>query len=139
MDYIFEKGKFTEEELENAIIALFEAQGYTYVHGDSIHRQFEDILLEDDLRSYIASQYVAESLTENETQKIISRLRLIPATPLYDGNREAFWLINEGFDLTRDEPGKLALHVNYIDFETPENNTFKVINQYSVQGERLLI
>lgn len=137
MDYIFEKGKFTEEELENAIIALFEAQGYTYVHGDSIHRQFEDILLEDDLRSYIASQYVAESLTENETQKIISRLRLIPATPLYDGNREAFWLINEGFDLTRDEPGKLALHVNYIDFETPENNTFKVINQYSVQGERL--
>lgn len=137
MDYIFEKGKFTEEELESAIITLFEARGYSYVHGDSIHRQFEDILLEDDLRSYISSQYAAEALTENETQKIISRLRLIPATPLYYGNREAFWLINEGFDLTRDEPGKLALHVNYIDFETPGNNTFKVINQYSVQGERL--
>ncbi|AQW61917.1 type I restriction endonuclease [Dehalococcoides mccartyi] len=137
MDYLFEKGKFTEEELENAIIVLFEAQGYTYVHGDSIHRQFEDILLENDLRSFIAARYAAETLTENETQKIISRLSLIPSTPLYDGNREAFWLINEGFDLTRDEPGKLALHVNYIDFDTPENNEFKVINQYSVQGERL--
>ena len=137
MDYIFEKGKFTEAELESAIITLFEAQGYTYVHGDSIHRQFEDILLEDDLRSFLASRYAAEALTENEIQKIINRLKLIPATPLYNGNREAFWLVNEGFDLTRDEPGKLALHISYINYQTPENNTYKVINQYSVRGERL--
>lgn len=137
MDYIFEKGKFTEAELESAIIALFEAQGYTYVHGDSIHRQFDESILEDDLRSFIATRYVNEALTENEIQKIVNRLKLIPATPLYSGNRETFWLMNEGFDLTRDEPGKLALHINYIDYQTPGNNTFKVINQYSVQGERL--
>lgn len=137
MDLTFEKGKFTEEELERAIITLFEAQGYIYIHGDSIHRQYESILLEDDLRSFIVEKYSSEVLTENEMQKIISRLSLIPSAPLYDGNREAFWLINEGFDLTRDEPGKLALHVNYIDFDTPKNNEFKVINQYSVQGERL--
>ncbi len=137
MDYIFKKGKFTEVELEDAIITLFEAQGYTYVHGDSIHRQFNEILLENDLRSFLVSRYAAEALTENEIQKIINRLKLIPATPLYNGNREAFWLVNEGFDLTRDEVGKLALHVNYIDYHMPENNIFKVINQYSVQGERL--
>ena len=137
MDYIFEKGKFSEAELESAIITLFEAQGYTYVHGDNIHRQFDEILLEDDLRSFIASRYATEVLSENEMQKIINRLKLIPTTPLYNGNREAFWLVNEGFDLTRDEPGKLALHINYIDYQMPENNTFKVINQYSVQGERL--
>jgi type I restriction enzyme R subunit len=137
VDYIFEKGKFSEAELESAIITLFEAQGYTYVHGDNIHRQFDEILLEDDLRSFIASRYATEVLSENEMQKIINRLKLIPTTPLYNGNREAFWLVNEGFDLTRDEPGKLALHINYIDYQMPENNTFKVINQYSVQGERL--
>lgn len=137
MDYIFEKGKFTEAELESAIIALFEAQSYTYVHGDSIQRKIDEIILEDDLCSFIASRYADEALTENEMQKIINRLKLIPATPLYNGNRETFWLINEGFDLTRDKPGKLALHINYIDYQTPENNTFKVINQYSVQGERL--
>ena len=32
---------------------------------------------------------------------------------------------------------KVALHVDYIDFDRPENNIFKVVNQYSVQGERL--
>lgn len=42
MDYIFEKGKFTEDELEHAIIELFEKQEYTYVPGESIHRQYED-------------------------------------------------------------------------------------------------
>lgn len=137
MDYIFEKGKFTEAELESAIITLFEAQGYTYVHGDCIHRQFDEIILEDDLHSFIVSRYANEALTENEIQKIVNRLKLIPATPLYNGNRETFWLINEGFDLPRDDLGKLALHIHYIDYQTPENNTFKVINQYSVQGERL--
>lgn len=136
MDYIFEKGKFTEAELESAIITLFEAQGYTYVHGDTIHRPFDEILLEDDLRAFIASQYAADNLTKNEVQRIINRLKLIPAAPLYYGNREAFWLVNEGFDLSRDEPGKLALHINYIDYLTSENNIFKIVNQYSVQGER---
>ncbi len=33
MDYIFEKGKFTEAQLEAAFIDLFEQKGYTYVHG----------------------------------------------------------------------------------------------------------
>ena len=56
-DYFFEKGKFTEEQLEQAIIELFQLQGYTYVHGENIHRQYEDILLEDDLRSYLLSKY----------------------------------------------------------------------------------
>lgn len=45
--------------------------------------------------------------------------------------------MNEGFDLQRDDPKKLAVHINYIDFDEPDKNIFKVVNQYSVQGERL--
>lgn len=137
MDYVFEKGKFTEDELERAIIPLFEQQGYTYVHGDSIHRKFEDILLLDDLRAFISDRYASNNLSENEMQKIINRINLIPSTPLYTGNRETFWLVNEGFDLVRDDASGVALHIDFIDFEEPSNNIFKVVNQYSVQGERL--
>jgi len=137
VDYIFEKGKFTEDELERAIITLFEQQGYTYVHGDSIHRKFEDILLLDDLRAFISDRYASNNLSENEMQKIINRINLIPSTPLYTGNRETFWLVNEGFDLVRDDASGVALHIDFIDFEEPSNNIFKVVNQYSVQGERL--
>lgn len=132
----FVKGQFTEEQLENAIVQLFSGmEGYTHVYGETIHRKFEDILLEDDLRAYLMSRY--PDLSEAEIAKAISRLKNIPTAPLYAGNREAFWLINEGFDLQRDDPGKIALHVSFIDFETPKNNSFKVVNQYSVQGELL--
>lgn len=135
MDYFFEKGKFTEDQLEQAIIELFQLQGYTYVHGESIHRQYENILLEDDLRTYLLGRYT--DLSEVEVQKIINKIALIQASPLYLGNRETFWLVNEGFDLQRDDISKVALHVDYIDYDNPEKNIFKVVNQYSVQGERL--
>jgi Type I site-specific restriction-modification system, R (restriction) subunit and related helicases len=135
----FVKGQFTEEQLENAIIELFgeNGEGYTHVHGDTIHRKYEDILLEDDLRVFLSARYHDHGLTENETKAIINKLKYIPADPLYLGNREAFLLVNEGFDLPRDDVSKIALHVNYIDFENPSNNTFKVVNQFSVQGGHL--
>lgn len=91
----------------------------------------------DDLRSFLTARCAAENLSDVEIQKIINKLNLINATPLYIGNREAFWLVNEGFDLIRDDISKIALHVDYIDFDHPENNIFKVVNQYSVQGEHL--
>ena len=137
MDYEFIKGQFTEAQLEAAIIELFEQQGYTHVHGENIHRQYEDILLLDDLRAFINDRYAHENLSDAEMGKIINQLTLIPSSPLYDGNRAAFWIVNEGFDMVRDDVTKVALHVDYIDFENPEKNIFKVVNQYSVQGERL--
>lgn len=137
MNYHFEKGKFTEAELEQAIIELFTAQGYTYIQGENIHRKYEEVLLLDDLRSFLTTRYAAEDLSDLEIQRIINKLNHINAAPLYSGNREAFWLVNEGFDLVRDDISKVALHVDYIDFDHPENNIFKVVNQYSVQGERL--
>lgn len=137
MDYEFVRGQFTEAQLEAAIIEIFQQQGYIYVHGEKIHRQYEEILLEDDLRSFLQERYAHEGLSETEIQKIVNQLTLIPASPLYEGNRAAFWLVNEGFDLQRDDLSKVALHIDYIDFDHPENNIFKVVNQYSVQGERL--
>ena len=132
-------GKFTEKELEQAVIELFEKQDYVHVYGSSIHRKTDEILLLDDLREYLAERYQAEGLSETETQKIINRLALIHASPLYLGNREAFRLVNGGFDLARDDVSKVALHVEYIDFDHPEKNRFKVVNQYAVQGGQLRV
>ncbi len=133
MDLHFVRGQFTEAELEAAIIGLFQEQEYNYVLGETIHREFTDILLEGDLRAYLSAHY--DDLTEAETAKVIGRLENIPSAPLYLGNRETFLLVNEGFDLVRDDPKNLALHINYIDFDAPERNIFKVVNQYSVQYE----
>ena len=82
MDYEFIKGQFTEAQLEAAIIELFEQQGYTHVHGENIHRQYEDILLLDDLRAFISDRYAHENLSEadmeivkkKEADRILSKI-----------------------------------------------------------------
>ena len=135
MDYNFIRGQFTEAELEAAIITLFEEQDYDCIHGETIHRRYEDILMKDDLRAHLTDHY--PDLTAAETERIIGRLESIPSTPQYQSNRDAFLLVNEGFDLVRDDYGEIPLHIDYIDFYEPERNIFKVVNQYSVQGERL--
>lgn len=130
MDYEFIKGQFTEAELESAITTLFEQQGYDYVHGDSIRRRYEDTLLEDDLCMFLSETY--NDLSQIEIDKTISRLRNIPTIPLYQGNKEAFWLINEGFDLQRDDTAKLSIHIDYINYDEPQKNIFKVVTQFSI-------
>ena len=131
MDYHFTKGNFTESELEKAIIELFKQQGYTYLHGDEIHRPFKDVLLYDDLKAFLLSQY--PDLTQSELSKIISRLDNLPAVPLYEGNRDTYRLVSEGFDFVREDPSKIGLHINFIDFDNVDNNSFKVVNQFIVE------
>lgn len=133
----FSTGRFTEDELEHAIIDLFVDQHYDEVSGETIHRSLDEVLLKDDLEVYLRKRYAAEDLTDTEIRKIIQQLDLIPATPLYQGNRDAFRLVTEGFDFARDDPSKIALHVSFIDFENCANNSYKVVNQFSVHGERL--
>lgn len=125
--------KFTEAELEKSIIEFFQGNGYEYVDGESIHRKYDDILLEDDLRKYLSRRY--QSVSSIEMEEIINKIKFIQNKSLYIGNRKTFLLLNEGFDLVRDN-NKNALHIDYIDFENPENNIFKVVNQYTVQDVR---
>jgi len=129
------KGKLVEDELEKAIISIFCKQGYKHVKGKTIHRRLEDVLLEDDLRAFLSRRY--PDLLDVEAEKVVSRLKNISATPLYAGNRESFRLMNEGFSLAREGQGKTATHIGYIDFDNIENNIFKVVNQFEVQGDKL--
>ena len=132
--YNFIKGQFTEEELEKAIINLFRNEDYDYLDGETIHRQFSDVILYADFMEYINTKYKDDELTDNEKEIIFNEINLISATSLYEGNKEAYLKISEGFDLVRDDANKIALHIDFIDFDEVDNNLFKVVNQYSVQG-----
>lgn len=131
MYHFFEKGKFTEAELENAFIKLFEKQGYDYLSGEQIHRRLDDILIVEDLATYLRKKY--NDITDTEILRAISLLENISSSPLYDGNKETYKLITEGYDLQREDNSKIALHIDYIDFNKIDNNIFKIVNQFSVE------
>jgi type I restriction enzyme R subunit len=49
--------KFTEAQLESAIIELLGAEGYPHVLGEAIKRQPQEVLIKADLRALIVKQY----------------------------------------------------------------------------------
>jgi len=131
----FIKGNFTEADLENAIINLFKEQGYDYISGENMHRKFTDIILEDDLKAFLLSKYKNENLTDTEVKTIISKITNISPLPEFQGNKDTFRQLNTGFTLRRDDTGKDPIFIDYFDFNIPENNRFKVVNQFTVEGE----
>lgn len=126
--------KFDEATLELAIIELFQDNGYDYENGETIQRKFDDVLLLSELECYLMSRYT--NLSKVELGKIVNKIKLAPTEPLYKSNRDLFFLVNEGFDLIRDDVTEKAIHIDFIDFENPKNNSFKVVNQYTVVGKR---
>ena len=48
---------FAESELEEAIIELFKNEGYSYQNGEYMHREYDEILLVDEVRSFLTKKY----------------------------------------------------------------------------------
>lgn len=135
MDYEFAKGQFTEDELEQAIISLFKKEGYSYVCGYDLHRKYDEIILEDDLRAYLLSRYADAQLTSSELAAIIGKVsKGGSSSSLYENNKELFYLVTEGVDFLRDDASKGSIHIDFIDFGEASKNSFKVVNQYWVKG-----
>lgn len=108
--------QFTENHLEKAIIDLLGQQGYPYHCGDTLDRNSSDVLLRDDLRTYLSSRYAPEGITAAEIESILRRLDAYPATDLYDTNKAIHKLVADGFLLKREDRSKKDLYIQLIDY-----------------------
>ena len=124
---------FTEHSLEMAVMELFQDEGYTYINGRSISREPSEVLLADDLRDYLRDRYGKYGITPVETDGIIQRLRSVSGT-IYEANKAVFKLLCNGFVLNREDRTQRDLHISLIDFKTPGNNSFKIVNQFEIAG-----
>ena len=124
---------FNEHALEMSIMELFQDEEYTYINGESISRDMSDVLLADDLRKYLNERYASEGITESEIDGIILNLRSISGT-IYEANKAVIKLICDGFILNREDRSQKDLYISLIDFEAPENNIFKIVNQFEISG-----
>ncbi|MGO5173993.1 type I restriction endonuclease subunit R [Ruminococcus sp. LCP21S3_E8] len=124
---------FSEHALEMSIMELFKNEGYIYLSGEQIHRERSEILLVDDLKQYLYNRYAKDGIMPSEVDSIILMLRNISGT-LYGANKEVFKLICDGFIFNREDRTQKDLYIELIDFDTPKNNIFKVVNQFEIQG-----
>ena len=132
---------FNEAQLEKVFVDLFKEQEYDYVHGDSIDRDVRDVLLYEDLRDFLRKKYRNVGITENEISTAIAQLEKTDGGGVYAENVEAMRRIMDGFSIKREDPTKPNLYINVIDFDPKhiKNNTFKFVNQFSIEGEHTRI
>jgi type I restriction enzyme, R subunit len=126
--------KFTEEALENAVIELFQAENYQHLNGTQLHKEISEVLLRDDLKTFLLNRYADEDITLNEIANISRELEILPASALYDSNKAIIKKIADGFVIKREDRNKKDLFIQLLDFETPDNNLFKIVNQLEIQG-----
>jgi len=150
--------KFTEEKLEQAIIALLGEQGYPHHKGDSFTRQPQEVILRADLETYLAETYLNDNITPGEIQAVMQRLEKLPAADLYESNKTIQKLVADGFLLKREDRNQKDLYIQLIDYaglpevrypkpgevetvialETPlyatDRNIYRVVNQMEIEG-----
>lgn len=122
-------GHYCESEYEYAFIGFLEKEGWVYTAGNDIHRLTKrDVLIEDDFKSFIAKTNT--DLTENEISQIFDSVRLVGSESDFATLHKVYgWMVN-GVQFT-PQSGVTRM-VELIDFENPENNTFRVVNQFTV-------
>ena len=124
---------FNEHALEMSIMELFKDVGYDYYPGEQLHRERTEVLLTDDLKQYLYSRYAADGITPTEIDSIVLMLKNVSGT-IYEANKSVMKMLCDGFIFNREDRSQKDLFIELIDFDTPENNIFKAVNQVEIEG-----
>lgn len=123
-------GHYCESEFECAFIGFLNSVGWQYTLGNNINRiTTKDVLIADDFKNFIAKQN--PDLTEEEVTQIFDTIRLIGSESDFATLHKVYKLMVDGIQYTPQEG--IAKTISLIDFENPNNNIFRVVNQFSVE------
>lgn len=126
--------KFTETQLEHSIIELLNEEGYPHVPGNTIQRESGEVLIKNDLRTFLGERYAVEGITQVEIELIIRKLEVLPASDLYGSNKIFMKLVSDGFLLKREDRSKKDLFIHLIDYSHEDRNIYKIVNQMEIIG-----
>jgi type I restriction enzyme, R subunit len=149
--------KFTEAKLEQAFIELLGNEGYPHFVGSSLVRTDEsEVLIEEDLKTYLLTRYQNANLTEVEAQSIILQLKTLSSADLYESNKKIMQWLADGFILKREDRNQKDIHISLIDYAgldrqrqsenldiiaaepeeqyPPDTNVYKFVNQLEILG-----
>lgn len=122
-------GRYCESEFENAFIGFLENAGWQYTAGNDIHRSKSEVLIAEDFKQFIAE--TNPSFTEEEVTQIYDNVRLAGAENDFATLHKVYGWMVDGVQFIPQNG--LAQMVPLINFEHPENNIFRVVNQFVVE------
>lgn len=147
--------KFTEAQLEQAFIHLLQEEEMTHLVGGEVrknefqgvsepplqygHIVTEKVLIEEDIRDYLKSNYAKDYITDAEVNSIIRDLDRLPASDLYESNKSLMKMVSDGFLLKREDRNQKDIFIQLIDYSEKDNNTYKIVNQLAIKGYEMRI
>ena len=131
--------KFQESHLEQAIIELLGQENYPHVIGTTIVRDKMEVLIKEDIKEFLTKQYASDNISASEIQSIIRQLESYSSSDLYESNKSIMKFVSDGFTLKREDRSQKDLYIHLLDFNTVENNIFKVVNQLEIEQYHLRI
>ncbi|NDP21446.1 MAG: type I restriction endonuclease subunit R [Paludibacter sp.] len=147
--------KFTESQLEKAFISLLQEEKMTHLVGAQVrqtehegasepetvygHIVSEKVLIIEDLKSYLRTNYATENITENEIDSIIRDLERLPSSDLYETNKVIMKMVCDGFLLKREDRSQKDFYVQLIDYSEEDKNIYKIVNQLAIKGYEMRI
>lgn len=123
-------GRYCEWEFEYTFLSCLEAEGWQYLPGGSIPRSSQrEVLYIDDLEQFLSK--TNPDLTAEEVRQIMDTVRLAGAESDFATLHKVYGWMANGVQFTPQSgvPRMVAL----IDFEKPENNIFRAVNQFTVE------
>lgn len=119
---------FKEEQVEQAIIEGVQELGYEHLYGPEIERDYKEVILKDTF--YNSLFKINSDITNDIVDEVYRKIRNFNNVGLTQANYEFYHMLYAGVEVPIE--GDRTYTAKLIDRESIENNTFNVINQYTV-------
>ncbi|MBX3391008.1 MAG: type I restriction endonuclease subunit R, partial [Phycisphaeraceae bacterium] len=140
----------SESEFEYTTIERLKALGYAHVHGSELLAMRggdeAEVVLKDHLRAFLMRRYGRtitrqDGLPEAAIELAIAKFARPEGVDTLRRNAALHAMLRGGVEIAVEEPAtkttpanKRIAHVYAVDWDTPENNEFLVVNQLPVHG-----
>ena len=123
-------GRYCESEYEYAFLGFLEAEGWQYLSGNEINRSVkQDVLIEDDFKTFMVN--TNSDLTEGEVAQIFDVVRLVGSESDFATLHKVYGWMVDGVQFTPQDG--MARMISLINFEEPNKNIFRAVNQFTVE------
>ena len=140
----------SESQFEWTTIERLKSLGYVYVHGSELgaaaRPDDSEVVLKDRLRAFLVARYGRtvtrpDGLPDAAIETAVAKFARPEGVDTLRRNAALHAMLRGGVEIAVEEPAtkttpanKRIAHVYAVDWDTPENNEFLVVNQLPVHG-----
>lgn len=119
---------FKEEQVEQAIIEQLQGLGYEYLYGPEIERDYKEVIIKDIFFNSLFK--INPDITQEIADEVYRKIRTFTNIGLVQANYEFYHMLYAGVEIPME--GDRTYTAKLIDRNNIENNSFYVINQYTI-------